>query len=90
MDTREQRLQTITKMLEELISEHGIDPDETLLDSGKLASLTSMNLLIAIEDHFHIKVPNSQLNRKNFRSLRTISNMVEALLVEQADKKPTS
>ena len=88
MDTPEQRLQTIKTILEDLIKEQDVDPDEKLLESGKLTSLTSMNLLIAIEDHFHLKIPNQQLNRKNFSTLRTISDLVEALLDDR--EKPNA
>ena len=73
-------LTTVGELLAGLINDPCIDSQENLLDSGKLTSLTSMNLVVAIEDHFGIQIPNAELNRKNFSSLQSISEMVDRIL----------
>lgn len=77
MSTTDNTLATITTLLDELIGASAIDPDENLLDSGKLTSLTSMNLILAIETAFAIQIPNRELNRSNFTNLRSLAAMVE-------------
>jgi acyl carrier protein len=54
-----------------------IDPHEDLLASGKLTSLTSLNLLLALEATFEIRIPNSELNRANFSTLLALATLVQ-------------
>lgn len=72
-------LETVSRLLGDLIREDISDPDLPLLDAGKLTSLTSMNLILAIEETFEIRIPNSELTRDNLSSLRTLAAMVERL-----------
>jgi len=56
-----------------------LNPDEDLLQSGKLTSLTSLNILIELENTFGFKIPNSELNRRNFSTLRSLATLVDRI-----------
>ena len=57
---------------------------ETLTDtsdlySAGLTSLTTVNLMLALEDHFDIEFPDRMLARKTFESIRSLAEAVEIL-----------
>lgn len=79
MSPHPETLETLSRLLGDLIHEPNPDPDLQLLDAGKLTSLTSMNLIIAIEATFQVRIPNSELTRDNLSSLRKLTEMVERL-----------
>lgn len=70
-------LTNVSQLLGELIQEHNIDPDLSLLDTGKLTSLTSMNLILAIESFYCIRIPNHEMTRENLATLRSLAVMVD-------------
>jgi acyl carrier protein len=53
--------------------------DTNLYEAG-LTSLTTVNIMLAIEDEFDIEFPDSALNRKTFQSIETLADTVEELL----------
>lgn len=55
--------------------------DTTDLDDAGLTSVTRMNVIVAIEDHYAIEFPDEMLTRETFRSIQSISNAVKCLLV---------
>ncbi len=50
-----------------------------LYDAG-LTSLVTVNLLLAIEDHFDIEFPDELLNRRTFQTIDALSEAVEGLV----------
>jgi acyl carrier protein len=50
-----------------------------LYDAG-LTSLITVNLLLAIEDHFDVEFPDELLSRKTFQSIDALAHAVENLL----------
>jgi len=44
-----------------------------------LTSLTTVNLLLAIEDHFDVEFPDELLSRRTFQSIDALSDAVESL-----------
>ena len=53
--------------------------DSDLYDAG-LTSLVTVNLLLAVEDHFDVEFPDHLLSRKTFQSISALSEAVEDLL----------
>jgi acyl carrier protein len=61
------------------INFEALDSDADLYATG-LTSLTTVNIMLAIEDEFDIEFPDSKLNRKTFQSIETLVDVVEELL----------
>ena len=49
------------------------------LYAAGLTSLTTVNLMLALEDHFDIEFPDRMLVRKTFGSIQSLAEAVEAL-----------
>jgi len=52
--------------------------DSDLYEAG-LTSLTTVNLMLAIEDEFDIEFPDNMLGRKTFGSIEALCEAVEQL-----------
>ena len=52
--------------------------DSDLFAAG-LTSLTTVNLMLALEDAFDIEFPDNKLGRKTFESIRAISEVIEEI-----------
>ena len=74
--------------IRELLKKHaGLQVDVDALDAGAdlyaagLSSFASVQLMLAIEEHFDLEFPDSMLNRKSFQSIdaivRTVSTITE-------------
>ena len=50
-----------------------------LYDAG-LTSLTTVNVMLAIEDHFDVEFEDSMLSRATFQSIESLVEAVEELL----------
>ena len=53
--------------------------DSSLYEAG-LTSLTTVNLMLALEDEFSIEFPDKKLGRKTFESIRSLSEVIEELV----------
>ena len=56
----------------------GLTDDSDLYNSG-LTSLTTVNLMLALEDHFNVEFSEKMLGRKTFQSIRTLSEAIQEL-----------
>lgn len=56
-----------------------IEVDEDLYEKG-LTSLTTVNIMLAIEDEYDIEFPDSKLNRLTFQSIESLVEVVEDLV----------
>jgi acyl carrier protein len=54
--------------------------DASDLYQAGLTSLTTVNLMLALEDHFDVEFPDRMLGRKTFESIETLSEAIEELL----------
>lgn len=54
--------------------------DESDLYNAGLTSLITVNLLLAVEDHFDVEFPDHMLTRGTFQSINTLAEAVEDLL----------
>jgi acyl carrier protein len=70
-----------------ILAQHGrlsvdvasLKDDDDLYYAG-LTSLATVNVLLALEDHFGIEFPESKLSRKTFASLEAIAETVAELV----------
>lgn len=58
---------------------NSVKEDADLYDLG-LTSLTTVNIMLAIEDAFDIEFPDSKLNRKTFNSIESLVEVIEELV----------
>jgi acyl carrier protein len=56
-----------------------LNEDDNLYELG-LTSLTTVNIMLAIEDEFDIEFPDSKLTRQTFDSISSLVETVEELL----------
>ena len=78
MDTIDHLKQLIHEQFD--VDPKTIDPDAPFADYN-LDSLTVAELLFAIEDHFHVHVPDSAAT--TVTTLRGLSSMLDGLLAEK-------
>lgn len=53
--------------------------EETDLYGVGLTSLTTVNLMLALEDAFNVEFPDALLGRKTFQSIRSLSEAIQTL-----------
>ncbi len=78
--------QSMTEAIREILQAHGrlagdvnsLADDADLYRAG-LTSLASVNLMLALEDHFDVEFPERLLNRGAFASLSAIKTALEEL-----------
>lgn len=75
----------ITALVRKLLVKRGIDRvigrDEDLTESG-LSSLDTVNLMLAVEAEFDVKIPDRDMTPANFRTVARIDALVGALLAQ--------
>ncbi len=54
--------------------------EESDLYAAGLTSLTTVNLMLALEDEFDIEFPDNMLGRKTFESIRSLSDAIEKIV----------
>ena len=55
-----------------------VTSDANLYELG-LTSLTTVNLMLALEEHFDVEFPQHMLSRKTFESIRSLADSIEEL-----------
>jgi acyl carrier protein len=72
----------IASVVKRLLAEHSIDrslgADEDLRQAG-LSSLDMVTLVLSVEEEFGLMVPEGSIMPANFRSIATISRLVESM-----------
>jgi acyl carrier protein len=73
----------VTALVRQLLAKRSIDrpvrPDEILSECG-LTSLDTVNLMLAVETEFDVKIPHRDMTPSNFRSIARIGELVGTLL----------
>jgi acyl carrier protein len=77
---------TYSDQIRTVLSKHArlaVDPsslteDSDLYNAG-LTSLTTVNLMLALEDQFNVEFPDRMLGRKLFQSIRSLNEAIEEL-----------
>lgn len=71
-------VRTIGKLIAEKLLVEVHSPEDDLLATGVLDSLSLIELLLSLEQHFGMKIPLDELQIEDVRSVRSIANMVES------------
>ena len=73
----------VARLVRQLLAKRSIDRsvgyDDVLGECG-LSSLDMVNLMLAVETEFDIKIPDRDMTPSNFRSIAQIDTLVGALL----------
>ena len=73
----------VAQLVRQLMAKRSIDRsvgyDDVLSECG-LSSLDTVNLMLAVETEFDIKIPDRDMTPSNFRSIAQIDKLVGALL----------
>ena len=73
----------VAQLVRQLMAKRSIDRsvgyDDVLSECG-LSSLDMVNLMLAVETEFDIKIPDRDMTPSNFRSMAQIDKLVGALL----------
>jgi acyl carrier protein len=78
-----QSTERVLALVRALLAKRGIDRsvgrDDDLTESG-LSSLDIVNLMLAVEAEFGLRVPERQMTPANFRSIARIEHLVFGLI----------
>jgi acyl carrier protein len=73
----------VARLVRQLLAKRSIDRkvgyDDALGECG-LSSLDMVNLMLAVETEFDIKIPDRDMTPSNFRSIAQVDKLVGALL----------
>ena len=73
----------VAQLVRQILAKRSIDRsvgyDDVLSECG-LSSLDMVNLMLAVETEFDIKIPDRDMTPSNFRSIAQIDKLVGALL----------
>jgi len=61
-----------------LVDVNTLDDDSDLYEAG-LTSLSTVNLMLALEEHFGVEFLDRMLGRKTFQSIRSLANAITEL-----------
>ena len=66
-------------IFQELLRGEAVDLDEDtpLVEDGYLTSLQTVELVMFLEERFPLQIDPEEVNEEEFRSLRTITSLVE-------------
>ena len=71
-------VRTIGKLIAEKLLVEVHSPEDDLLATGVLDSLTLIELLLNLEQHFGMRIPLDELEIDDVRSVRSIARLVES------------
>ena len=78
-DSAERVAQLVRQLLAKRSIDRSVGYDDVLSECG-LSSLDMVNLMLAVETEFDIKIPDRDMTPSNFRSMAQIDKLVGALL----------
>jgi len=65
---------------EEILSQPGrsIDPEEKLITSGLIDSLSLVDIALFVEEHYRVVIDDTELNADTFDSLTELTNLIKS------------
>ncbi len=65
---------------EEILSQPGriIDPEEKLITSGLIDSLSLVDIALFVEEHYQVVIDDTELNADTFDSLNELTNLIKS------------
>jgi acyl carrier protein len=83
LDRTNNSTERVTQLVRQLMARRSINQsvgyDDVLSECG-LSSLDMVNLMLAVETEFDVKIPDRDMTPSNFRSISQIDKLVGALL----------
>ena len=64
-----------------------IEYEEDLIDSGLLDSLSLVQLMVALEDEFNIRIEPEELDFEDYRSVKSMTEMIKRISNGTTQKK---
>ncbi len=77
----EQTIATIAKFIaRDILNEPGrmIKSDENLISSGLVGSFCLVDLALFVEDHFHVRLADTELNAAHFDTLEQLAVLIHS------------
>lgn len=71
----------IRVFLSKYFKDHTLKDEDDIFSFGFINSLFAMQLVMFLEKEFSIKIENTDLDVKNFRSINTIYELIERKIV---------
>ena len=78
------------EVIRDIVAQHGKLPvdistigDDSDLYAAGLSSFASVQLMLALEEHFDVEFPETLLNRKTFQTLAAIAQAVDSIASDQ-------
>jgi acyl carrier protein len=75
-----------TELIRDVLAQHGhlsgaasLADEQNLYDAG-MTSHASVNVMLALEEHFDLEFPETMLKRSTFESISNLRNALDALL----------
>ena len=79
--------QRVTELVRQLLAKRAVDrnvgDDDDLGETG-LSSLDMVNLMLAVETEFNLKIPERDMRPANFRTIARIDALVVSLMNQSA------
>lgn len=67
----------VTRLIAEKLLLDVSSPQEDLLSSGAIDSLSLIQLLVNLEEHFGVRIPLDELEIEDLRSIQSIARLIE-------------
>ncbi len=79
LNTSRRVAELVRRLLAKRAIERAVEDDDDLSESG-LSSLDLVNLMLAVESEFDLKIPERDMRPANFRSIARIAALVTSLI----------
>jgi acyl carrier protein len=87
--TNSSSTERVTALVRQLLAkrsvERTVEREDDLTESG-LSSLDMVNLMLAVEAEFDVKIPDRDMTPANFRTIARIDALVSALLSDRSSR----
>ncbi|MEH2283665.1 MAG: acyl carrier protein [Nostoc sp.] len=67
----------IKTFLSKFFPNHDLQPDEDIFALGFVNSMFAMQLVLFVEQEFQIAIENEDLEFENFRTIKSVANLIE-------------
>jgi methoxymalonate biosynthesis acyl carrier protein len=71
-------IRTISQLIAEKLLVEVDSPEDDLLATGVLDSLTLIELLVHMEEHFGMRIPLDEIQLEDVRSVQSLARLVES------------
>lgn len=73
----------VIEILKKIQPEFEYTPDLDLIEQGVLDSFDMIIFTVELEKEFKIKIPGTEINSKNFKSVNSISNYISGFPIQK-------